>query len=283
MNYCLASWSDWHNNIILDEVVQYIERCKAECEAGGRPFPLHKFIHHGLSSQAMAFNLLGPLITRNDYAPLVSLLSNKNVSMASRVVGAVFEYEDRDVFNEDVGQPTSLDIALKDRDEKPLIFIESKLVEQEFGGCSVFAAGDCDGSNPQNQLESCYLHFIGRKYWGLMNKYGFNNLLSNEKQCVFTSHYQFFREILFSLEQNGIFVLLHDERSPVFNYNVNGKFRGLMPYLLQYVPTQYRNRITSISIQELVAQIELLPRHKDWIDEFKVKFGLGELSIEQRP
>ena len=62
MPYCLREWSDWKKNIILDEVSLYIEKVKDDCEAGGRPFPLHKFIHHGLSSQAMAFNLIGPLI-----------------------------------------------------------------------------------------------------------------------------------------------------------------------------------------------------------------------------
>lgn len=274
MNYCLSSRNDWHKNIILDEVVQYVEKCKSECEAEGRPFPLHKYLHHGLSSQAMAFNLIGPQITRNDYSSLISVLSNKNVPIAIKVKEAVFEFEDRNVFNEDAGQPTSIDIVLKNEDGKPVIFIESKFVEQEFGGCSVFSNGDCDGHNPIGREDSCYLHFIGRKYWDLMTKYGFDDLISKEKQCILMSHYQFFREVLFSLEKDGVFVLLSDERSPVFNYNANGTYRGLMPYLMDFVPTRYRNMIVPISIQELASQISKDTVHHDWIEDFKDKYGL---------
>jgi hypothetical protein len=58
MPYCLLKWSDWGNNIILKEVREYIQKCKAESENQGKPFPLHQYIHHGLSSQAMTFNLI---------------------------------------------------------------------------------------------------------------------------------------------------------------------------------------------------------------------------------
>lgn len=67
--YCLHDWAQWPQNIILPEVIAYIEQQKAQC-LGQEPFPLHKYLHHGLSSQAMLFNLLGPLLTRNDIAPL---------------------------------------------------------------------------------------------------------------------------------------------------------------------------------------------------------------------
>lgn len=274
MSYCLFSWDNWKNNIILDEVAQYIEKNKTECDADGRPFPLHKYLHHGLSSQAMAFNLIGPLITRNDLSPLVAALSEKNILLALKVKDAIFEFEDRSVFNEDAGQPTSIDIVLKDNEGKPLIFIESKLVEHEFGGCSVFSNGDCDGHNPINRKDSCYLHFIGRKYWDLMTKYGFDDAIAREKQCIFMAHYQFFREVLFSLEKGGIFVLLSDERSPVFNYKANGTYRGLVPYLMEFVPEQYRNRIVPISMQELVSQITKNTVHHDWIEDFMAKYGL---------
>lgn len=59
---------------------------------------------------------------------------------------AQFEYEDRTVFNEDTGLPTSIDLVLFDTENRPKIFIESKLVEAEFGGCSVFKKGDCWGA-----------------------------------------------------------------------------------------------------------------------------------------
>jgi len=274
MKYCLSSWNNWHSNIILDEVVQYIEKYKSACEAAGRPFPLHKYLHHGLSSQAMAFNLIGPQITRNDYSPLITVLSNKNLPVDLNIKEAVFEFEDRDIFNEDAGQPTSIDIVLKDDEGNPKIFIEAKLVEQEFGGCSVFSNGDCDGHNPVSRKDSCYLHFIGRKYWDLMAKYGFDELIAQEKQCILMSHYQYFREVLFSLEKGGVFVLLCDERSPVFNYYANGTYHGLVPYLMDFIPMQYRNRIVPISIQELVLQIAKNTVNSDWIGDFKSKYGL---------
>ena len=155
----------------------FIEKIKNECEQKGKPFPLHKYLHHGLSSQAMAFNLIGPLITRNDYEPLIQIIQENGIENGKHIDSAIFEYEDRSVFNEDSGQPTSIDIVLTDSKRTPVFFIESKLVEKEFGGCSVFSEGDCNGENPISNKEQCYLHFIGRKYWELMDKYGFSELL----------------------------------------------------------------------------------------------------------
>lgn len=274
MPYCLKSKDDWPKNIILEEVAAFIETLKNDCEQTGKPFPLHKYAHHGLSSQAMAFNLIGPLITRNDYQPLTQLLQKKNIRNVQQITSATFEYEDRSVFNEDTGQPTSIDIVLRDKTETPLVFIESKLVEREFGGCSVFAGGDCNGENPIDNPDQCYLHFIGRRYWDLMDKYGFTAMLRHERQCIFVAHYQFFREVLFSIEKNGIFVLLSDERSPVFHCELNGINRGLMPFLLTFVPPALQHRIASISVQELVREISAAGNHNDWIGEFAHKYGL---------
>ena len=123
MPYCLNKWDDWKKNIILDEVSMYIETYKKNCEQHGNPFPLHKYIHHGLSSQAMAFNLIGPMITRNNLGPLLKILKKKNIQISSEIKSASFEYEDRKVFNEDSGQPTSIDIVLKNKDGEPVVFI----------------------------------------------------------------------------------------------------------------------------------------------------------------
>ena len=202
MPYCLSSLNDWKKNIILEEVADYVEKFKDNCERLGKPFPLHKYVHHGLSSQAMAFNLIGPLITRNDLDPLLRILNHGNV-FSVQATSASFEYEDRTVFNEDTGQPTSIDVVLNDGGYQPAVFIESKFVEKEFGGCSVFAGGDCSGRNPLTDKNQCFLHFIDRKYWELMEKNGFDVVLRDEKQCIFVAHYQFFREVLFSIEKGG--------------------------------------------------------------------------------
>jgi len=274
MPYCLDKWVNWKRNIILPEVSIYIENFKTKSESKNKPFPLHKYIHHGLSSQAMVFNLIGALITRNDLSPLIDLLKSKGINDLELFNHAEFEYEDRNVFNEDSGQPTSIDLVLFDKNINPKIFIESKLVEAEFGGCSVFKKGDCAGQNPLNNKSECYLHFIGRKYWALIEKFGFDEKLKNEKICVFVNYYQFFREILFSLEKNGIFTLLYDERSPVFNYSANGKVKGLIPLLLDFVPEEHKNKIILISVQEVLNSISKYEKHNDWIDEFKNKYGM---------
>ena len=180
----------------------------------------------------------------------------------------------RTAFNEDTGQPTSIDVVLNDEGNKPAVFIESKFVEKEFGGCSVFAGGDCSGRNPLTEKNQCFLHFIDRKYWELVEKYGFDVVLKNEKQCVFVAHYQFFREVLFSIEKGGTFVLLSDERSPVFHCSVNGSDNGVMPFLMEIVPAQFKSRIMSISIQKLVDEIRMSDHHDDWIGEFEAKYGL---------
>jgi hypothetical protein len=276
MSYCLKSLDDWPNNIILDEVAAYIARVKHASEEAGKPFPLHKYVHHGLSSQAMVFNLVGPLITRDDYEPFVRLLAANGVEAEPPIASAVFEYEDRDVFNEDTGQPTSIDIVLQDEAQTPVIFIESKLVERGFGGCSVFAAGDCDGANPVDDKNRCYLHFIGRRYWTLMEKHGFTACLQQERQCVFTAYYQFFRELLFALEKGCVFVLLSDDRSPVFHCAVDGDHRGLMTFLRSFVPPELQPRIVSVSVQALVDAIRASGNHGDWIGAFERKYGLAQ-------
>ena len=236
---------------------------------------MHKWLHHGMSSQAMAFNLIGPMITRYDYGALAKVLKSKLVPGADDIAEAIFEYEDRDVFNEDTGQPTSIDIVLKDASGRPSIFIESKFDEQEFGGCSVFSDGDCSGVNPVGAEDSCFLHFIGRKYWPLMAKYNISDNVQHDRQCLFTAHYQFFREVILAIEKGGTFVLLSDDRSPVFQCRSGKQEKGLMPFLTSLLPNAIRERVVSISTQELVAAIEQLPRHHDWIFEFKNKYGMA--------
>lgn len=106
--YILAEWGDWPKNIILTEVAKYIGNISESQRADGLNFPLHKYIHHGLSSQAMLFNLAGPLLVRNDLLPLRNVIERKGLEWPDGETRAMFEYEDRNIFNEDSGQPTSL-------------------------------------------------------------------------------------------------------------------------------------------------------------------------------
>ena len=94
--------------------------------------------------------------------------------------------------------------------------------------------------------------------------------------CPFASYYQFFREMMFALTKEGTFVLLHDERNPIFLRNaLDGKSQeGLWPFLLQSIPQSKRANIGRITVQEMVGVIEVSGRHADWIGEFKKKYRI---------
>ncbi|MGM0365026.1 MAG: PGN_0703 family putative restriction endonuclease [Actinomycetota bacterium] len=274
MLYCLDSLISWPKNIICPEVSEYILE-ENQRNLGKEAFPLHKYLHHGLSSQAMLFNLLAPLIIRDDLDPLKSVIENAGINWPSSKVSARFECCDRSVFNEDSGQPTSLDAVIEGQGRN--IFIESKLAERGFGSCSVFERGDCDGRNPVVYgLKNCYLHHIGRKYWDLMEEFRFDEeKLSKGLICPFINYYQFYREVLFSLKIGGSFLLLHDKRNPAFlEASDESKERGLWPFLVSFIPRKYSHLVSRITIQDLVGEISRSDRHIDWIGEFKSKYGL---------
>lgn len=267
--YILAHHEDWTHNIILPEVADYIQ---AECDGYG--LALHRYIHHGLSSQAMVFNLIGPLIVQHDLRPLQTALAQHNVTWPDGQVSARFEYEDRSLFREDTGQPTSLDVVIADETLAPFLFIESKFVEKEFGGCSVFTQGDCNGRNPAQDFSTCYLHHLGRRYWELLAKYGFlSGRVGDNITCILATYYQFFREMLFAMELNAHLVLLIDARNPTFYWDGPGGPRGLVPFLTSLIPTAVQQRFTLLTTQELVEAIRQTGRH-EWLTEFGAKYGL---------
>jgi hypothetical protein len=214
------------------------------------------------------------LIVAKDLDPLRQAFTRQGIAWPEGEVSASFEYEDRAVFNEDTGQPTSIDLGLKDSSGQPRLFVEGKLVEKEFGGCSVFEAGDCDGRNPAHDSSLCYLHHLGRRYWELLDKHGFlSGAIGQNATCILASYYQFFREVIFALELGGSFVLLSDERNPTFSCDsLQGK-RGLMPFLLSLVPQLLHTRIATVGIQQVVAAIKSSERH-EWITGFEQKYGL---------
>jgi POLQ-like helicase len=277
MPYCLRSKDRWRDNIICEDVVGHIED-EIKRKKGDEPFPFHKYIHHGLSSQAMLFNLIGPLVVKKDFEPLAKVFGEAGLRWPQGGVEAEFEYENRKVFDENVGQPTSIDLKISGNDTS--LFVEAKLAERGFGGCSIFSGGDCEGINPgKHGLETCYLHSIGRTYWEKLEMYEFiNGAFKDTPICPLANYYQFFREVLFAISEGGTFVLLHDERNPAFiNRADSGEAdRGLWPFLMQFVPEQQRRRLARISIQQVVSAIEESGRHDDWIGDFRVKYGLTD-------
>jgi hypothetical protein len=273
--YILAEWNDWPRNIILPEVSQYIQEAVTNQRKDGNNFSLHKYIHHGLSSQAMVFNLVGPLLVMNDLSPLKRVVERHGLEWPGEDVQAIFEYEDREVFNERQGQPTSIDLVIDAKDGSSGLYIEAKFTEHEFGGCSLFQSGDCDGRNPSKYLDLCYLHHIGRKYWSLIHKYDLQKgSIGTDAGCILSNHYQFFRELLFALEKGGTFVLLSDDRNPVFYSSGPQGERGLMPFLTELLPTDIQKRVALISIQELIAEIHASEEHT-WAVEFMDKYGIS--------
>ena len=68
--YILDDWENWGRNIILPEVTEYIRREIAVRNERREGFALHRSVHHGLSSQVLLFNLVGPLVIRSDFEPL---------------------------------------------------------------------------------------------------------------------------------------------------------------------------------------------------------------------
>ncbi len=278
--YILEKYDDWSKNIICQGVVKYIKSEREKRANNHQGFPLHKYIHHGLSSQAMLFNLVGPLIMtkQQDLSPLKIVFEKKGICWPEGELTAKFEDEDRNIFNERTQQPTSIDLVIENKDKVRGLYIEFKFAEHEFGGCSVFKNGDCDGRNPAEDRSNCYLHHIGRKYWDLLDKYGFlNGPMGENATCFLATYYQFFREVLYALERKGVFVLLVDKRNPTFCSGRNDQ-RGLFPFLKGFVPSELKNRIQMVTVQEVITAIDESGKHS-WIIDFQQKYGLvGRLN-----
>lgn len=123
----------------------------------------------------------------------------------------------------------------------------------------------------------CYLHHIGRKYWSLMQEYGIDkDHIGQDAVCILANHYQFFKEVICAFEHQGIFILLCDERSPVFYSDGPKGPRGVMPFLVSLLPNELQRHVSYVTVQELVAEIELLAEY-EWLGEFKAKYGLASV------
>jgi len=274
MPYLLEQWEDWPRNIILPEVAEYIRSERASRTKMGVGFPLHKYIHHGLSSQAMLFNLVGPLAASGSLEPLKMAFQAQGIPWPAGSPTALFEVENRSIFDEDSGQPTSIDLVIQAGAGVRSLYIEAKLVEHEFGGCSVFQAGDCDGRNPAKNMGECYLHHIGRQYWIFLEEYGFlAGPAGVSPICPLALYYQFFREVVFALKSGGDFVLLYDERNPTFYAAGKSGERGLMPFLLQFVPPELQRRVQAISLQQVIETFAQF-HNLSWLADFRQKYAL---------
>ncbi len=267
--YILSNHDDWQNNILEPSVVAYIEN-EIKNRPAGETFALHKYIHHGLSSQACLFNLLGPYIANKSHDILQEIIKLSGIKLNSNINKISFEHTDRNIFKEGQQQPTSVDLYIETT-ESDKIICEFKFTESEFGTCSVYEDGDCDGMNPKTDYDLCYLHKKkGREYFNLMKKYG---LIWDSNPCQFTEYYQAYRLLLFALEKNGVFLLIYDERNPAFIYNENGRQRGKFTRFLNLLPDEIRPKVYALSIQRIVEYLETNIK-PTWLDEFKEKYIL---------
>ncbi|GHV11092.1 hypothetical protein AGMMS49938_01190 [Fibrobacterales bacterium] len=268
-DYILDTYENWKNNIIVGDVADFIEKLKNEAKSKKEPFPLHKYIHNGCSSQAMLFNLLGDIVRNNDYHFLSQLFKYEDVSINNESK-LLFEFSDRETFNEKQQQPTSFDFVVKNTKGKD-IFVEAKYVETEFGGCSVIKGDnpECDGQNPVKDTNLCYLTHKGRNYWELMKKYELDKVFEQSVICPFSIYYQFYRELMFAMEKNGYFVMLIDKRNPAFQ-----KFNEEV--LTSLLPEKYKDIVKVIYMQDVVNKLDI--SKYNWIDDFKLKY-FGKVEI----
>jgi len=210
---------------------------------------------------------------RGDLARLREPVETLGLNWPAGEIVGVFEAEDRGVYDELQAQPTSIDFVIGQIGRPDSIYIEAKFVEQEFGGCSVFERGDCDGSNPIADHNRCYLHTIGRQYWNVMDEL---EIAAGEIRggpfCAFANYYQCFREVGFALRQGGQMLFLYDQRNPAFNA-ANG--RGLIPFLFSLLPPSIRERVRHVTIQALVSHLSTTCQHHDWLEQFRPKYGLA--------
>jgi hypothetical protein len=269
-SFILNEYTDWKMNIILPEVADFIQNTKVAYKDKGDPFPLHKYLHHGLSSQAMLFNLIGDPARNKDRAFFQTIFNFPDVKIDEHSE-FLFEHSDRDVFHENQQQPTSFDFSVKNTTGRN-IYLEAKYVEAEFGKCSTIEGGECDGLNPVHDSEFCYLTHKGRKYWELMNKYHLGTAYENSLICPLAIYYQFYREFMFALEKSGYYVILYDKRNPAFFKSGPAGPRGLIPTLLNSVPPDLQQYIKTMQIQDIVDALDRAGY--EWVDDFREKYGL---------
>jgi len=131
--YILAGGKQrWPLNIIDPEVGAMIRTIMAERRAEGHPFPLHRSIRHGLSSQALLFNLIGPVLLAKRWNVFDAILESAGIPLSRHVIDAKLEEEDRSIFNEGRGQPTSADLYLQ-TEQGDKVCAEFKFTENGFG------------------------------------------------------------------------------------------------------------------------------------------------------
>jgi len=266
--YILARHEDWEQNLIDPRIYALVEKVR----------PRHTYVHHGLSSQVLCFNLFGALLLRKSLDSLKDIVVSKGGSWPEGPCDGEFEFDEPAVFNENSReQPTSWDFAIRAPGQYPFALVEVKFVEQSVGACSVFERGDCDGLNPVEDFQLCFLEKEKkRQYWevfkaqGILDTPAFAGTI-----CPMTIYYQFYREATFAAAKRVQMIFLYDDRNPVFGRIDNSDQRGLLPLLMRHLPPAVAKNIKIITLSELAYSLHASGRHDDWLPDFARKYGIS--------
>ncbi len=271
--WILADAERWADNLIDPAWAGLVAAEQARHAAAGEGFPLHRHAHHGLSSQAMLFNLVLPLLAADDLDALAPAFAG--APWPGPGARARLECSDRATFAEDRGQPTSFDLCIEGPGGPPL-FVEAKLAEPGFGGCSLLAGGDCAGANPAADPRRCPLHRLGRRYWERLDALGFlDGPIAEGPACALGPWYQFFREAAFALLHGGHYVLLVHDHNPAFQRTgPGGGAEGLWPWLRSLVPPAHRPRLHRVTLQQVAEVLAATGRHDAWLPAFRARYAL---------
>ena len=267
--HVLADPNDWRLNIIDQGVHPYIEAESAKRRAQGKGFARHGAVHSGVSSQALLFNLVGPLVVRKEYRAFDAILHAAGFLVGGDVSRAEFEYEEPSIFHEyGGGQPTSVDLALW-TDSGDAVLIESKFTESGFGECSSKGrGGTCSGDNPLPDFSAnCYVSKQGRTCWEVFQRHHLPGVFDLEvPECPIAGQYQLYRLVGFALKKGAHFVLLYDGRNPTF-VGPGGCYSGFLDDLKPAA----KAKCHALTIQRAVQALE---RHQgaERVLEFRKKY-----------
>ncbi len=256
--HVLRSRDEWRRNIIDPAVAAHLAST-----------PLHARVHYGTSSQALLFNLVGPMLlpgVDGGLEPLRQALRKRNIPWPVGSVNALLEYQDRQVMKESKRSPTSVDLAIRSSDTREAgLYIECKFTETGFGRCSR-KKELCRAADPMDGGVTCYYTEKGIGYWDALERLGFYDTLPRRAGCPLRRDYQFYRMVLFAVLQRGRFVLLYDERN-----------RGIAAHLdrlRETVPPACQEAIGALTVQDVLEECGKWEAHTSWLPLFREKYGL---------
>lgn len=191
------------------------------------------------SSQALAIDFWGCIITSPFKNQLINLIFNKN----EKNWEVNFEYSDKSLLSE-TRAATQIDILIKN--DNYVMVVESKFTEKDGGSCSQVnktkkGLFQCNGNyeeqvNPINNIKAkCALIGKGIKYWDYINELTFFSDRNDYKPCPFKKgEYQWMRNICFaeayakknSVKAESYLVYLKSVKCPISKKVNNDTYLG---------------------------------------------------------